>query len=43
VASHQIELTEAELRERMSGNLCRCSAYPSIVAAIRDAVGRGRA
>lgn len=26
----------AEVREWMSGNLCRCSAYPNIVAAIRD-------
>ena len=31
--------TDAEIRERMSGNLCRCSAYPNIVAAIRDAAG----
>lgn len=30
------ELTEAEVRERMSGNLCRCGAYPGIVAAIRE-------
>jgi len=29
--------TEAEIREYMSGNLCRCAAYPNIVAAIRDA------
>ncbi len=29
-------LTEAEIRERMSGNICRCSAYPNIVAAIKD-------
>jgi xanthine dehydrogenase YagT iron-sulfur-binding subunit len=29
-------LTDDEIRERMSGNLCRCSAYPNIVAAIRD-------
>jgi len=29
-------LTEAEISERMSGNICRCSAYPNIVAAIRD-------
>jgi xanthine dehydrogenase YagT iron-sulfur-binding subunit len=28
-------LTDAEIRERMSGNLCRCAAYPNIVAAIR--------
>ncbi|MCW5623852.1 MAG: 2Fe-2S iron-sulfur cluster binding domain-containing protein [Burkholderiales bacterium] len=30
-------LTDEEIRERMSGNLCRCSAYPNIVAAIRQA------
>ena len=29
-------LSDEEIRERMSGNLCRCSAYPNIVAAIRD-------
>lgn len=29
------ELTDEEIRERMSGNLCRCGAYPNIVAAIR--------
>ncbi|WP_225769307.1 2Fe-2S iron-sulfur cluster-binding protein [Inquilinus sp. Marseille-Q2685] len=29
-------LTDAEIRERMSGNICRCAAYPNIVAAIRD-------
>ena len=33
------ELTDAELRERMSGNLCRCSAYPHILQAIRDVAG----
>jgi xanthine dehydrogenase YagT iron-sulfur-binding subunit len=27
--------TDAEIRERMSGNICRCGAYPNIVAAIR--------
>ena len=27
---------EASIREFMSGNLCRCGAYPNIVAAIRD-------
>src|SRR6201991_1476962 len=30
-------LTEAEIRKRMSGNICRCSAYPQIVAAIKQA------
>ncbi len=28
--------SEAEIKERMSGNLCRCGAYPHIVAAISD-------
>lgn len=32
-----VELTEPEIRERMSGNLCRCGAYPNIVAAVREA------
>ena len=32
-------LTDPEIRERMSGNICRCAAYPNIVAAIRDAAG----
>jgi xanthine dehydrogenase YagT iron-sulfur-binding subunit len=31
-------LDAAEIRERMSGNLCRCGAYPNIVAAIADTV-----
>jgi xanthine dehydrogenase YagT iron-sulfur-binding subunit len=31
-----IELTDDEIRERMSGNLCRCGAYANIVAAIRE-------
>jgi len=30
------ELTDHEIRERMSGNLCRCGAYPGIVEAIRS-------
>ncbi|HEV7822842.1 MAG TPA: 2Fe-2S iron-sulfur cluster-binding protein [Burkholderiales bacterium] len=33
------ELTDAEVRERMSGNICRCAAYPNIVAAIRQVAG----
>lgn len=32
-------LSDEEIRERMSGNICRCSAYPNIVAAIRDVAG----
>src|SRR5580698_5898886 len=34
-----ISLTDAEIRERMSGNICRCSAYPQILEAIRDVAG----
>jgi len=36
-----VTLTDAEIRERMSGNICRCGAYPNIVAAVRAARGRG--
>lgn len=36
-------LTVEEVSERMSGNLCRCSAYPNIVDAIMEIAGRGRA
>ena len=32
-----VEMAELEVRERMSGNICRCAAYPNIVAAILDA------
>lgn len=37
LASHSVSLSDREIGERMSGNLCRCAAYPNIVAAIRDA------
>jgi xanthine dehydrogenase YagT iron-sulfur-binding subunit len=33
-----VHLTDAEIRERMSGNLCRCGAYVNIVAAVREVV-----
>ena len=33
------ELSEAEIRERMSGNLCRCGAYNGILDAIMDVAG----
>ncbi|BCJ46930.1 hypothetical protein GCM10010168_35500 [Actinoplanes ianthinogenes] len=33
-------LSDAEIRERMSGNLCRCGAYPNMLPAIREAAGR---
>jgi xanthine dehydrogenase YagT iron-sulfur-binding subunit len=31
-----VQLSDEEIRERMSGNLCRCGAYPNIVAAIKE-------
>jgi xanthine dehydrogenase YagT iron-sulfur-binding subunit len=34
------DLSEAEIRERMSGNLCRCACYPNIVDAIAAAAGK---
>ena len=36
VSAWEIELTEQELKERMSGNLCRCGAYVGICDAIRE-------
>ena len=36
LAAGRVELTDAEIKERMSGNLCRCGAYDGILAAIRD-------
>jgi xanthine dehydrogenase YagT iron-sulfur-binding subunit len=41
VAADAIELSDEELNERMSGNLCRCGAYIGIRAAIRQAFGSG--
>lgn len=35
----RLQVTDDELRERMSGNICRCSAYPQIIAAIKDVLG----
>ena len=37
VSAEKISLSDAEIRERMSGNLCRCGAYANIVPAIREA------
>ncbi|MGF7159226.1 xanthine dehydrogenase YagT iron-sulfur-binding subunit [Rhodoligotrophos appendicifer] len=34
------EATDAEIRERMSGNICRCGAYSNILDAINDVAGR---
>ncbi|MFB8394090.1 (2Fe-2S)-binding protein [Streptomyces yangpuensis] len=38
-----VEPTAPELRERLSGNLCRCGAYPAIVRAVADTVTDGAA
>ncbi|MCW2557949.1 MAG: (2Fe-2S)-binding domain protein [Mycobacterium sp.] len=35
-------LDDGEIRERMSGNLCRCAAYPNILAAITESIGSSR-
>ncbi len=36
----QPQLTSDELRERMSGNICRCGAYSNIIEAINEAAGK---
>lgn len=38
----RIAISGEEIRERMSGNLCRCGAYANIVAAIEDVAAGGR-
>ncbi|MGO1398790.1 MAG: 2Fe-2S iron-sulfur cluster-binding protein [Brevibacterium yomogidense] len=35
-----VDLDDDEIRERMSGNLCRCGAYVGILNAVREATGR---
>jgi xanthine dehydrogenase YagT iron-sulfur-binding subunit len=35
-----VDLSNAEIRERMSGNLCRCACYPNIVDAVAEAAGK---
>lgn len=35
----KLKLSDAEISERMSGNLCRCGAYPNIVAAVQEVHG----
>ena len=39
VQNMSIALSDEEIRERMSGNICRCGAYQNIVAAIRQVAG----
>jgi xanthine dehydrogenase YagT iron-sulfur-binding subunit len=36
VAAHNIDFSDEEIRERMSGNLCRCGAHNGIVEAVRE-------
>jgi len=36
-----VEVSDDEIRERMSGNICRCGAYPNIVAAVRAVYQQG--
>ncbi len=38
--TRRVTLSDEEIRERMSGNICRCGAYPGIVAAIREVSGQ---
>jgi xanthine dehydrogenase YagT iron-sulfur-binding subunit len=37
VTENGVDLTAEEIRERMSGNVCRCGAYANLVAAILEA------
>lgn len=39
VKVHEIEFSDEEIRERMSGNLCRCGAYNGIFDAVRETFG----
>jgi aerobic-type carbon monoxide dehydrogenase small subunit (CoxS/CutS family) len=39
--AHNDKPNEAQIRHAMSGNLCKCAAYPNIIAAIQQAAGRG--
>ena len=42
LAASSIAVSEDEIRERMSGNICRCGAYANIVTAIREVARGGR-
>jgi xanthine dehydrogenase YagT iron-sulfur-binding subunit len=43
LSANTVELTHDEIRERMSGNLCRCGAHNGIVAAIAETFQARRA
>ncbi|MGI9025243.1 MAG: 2Fe-2S iron-sulfur cluster-binding protein [Burkholderiaceae bacterium] len=40
VRASRVAINDAEIRERMSGNICRCGAYPNIVTAIRSVASK---
>ena len=40
--ARNLRLSDEEIRERMSGNICRCGAYPGILAAIKEVQSGGR-
>ena len=40
ISAHELEFSDEEIKERMSGNLCRCGAYVGIVEAIRETFER---
>ncbi|AHY46974.1 Aerobic-type carbon monoxide dehydrogenase small subunit CoxS/CutS-like protein [Rubrobacter radiotolerans] len=42
LAAREVPLTEEEIRERLSGNLCRCAAYSNIVPAVAEVAGEER-
>ncbi|WP_324276393.1 2Fe-2S iron-sulfur cluster-binding protein [Blastococcus brunescens] len=42
LAADEVDLTDDEIRERMSGNLCRCAAYANIVPAVADVARASR-
>ena len=39
--AHNQKPNESDIRHAMSGNLCKCAAYPNILAAIQQAAGKG--
>lgn len=43
VKVHEIEFSDEEIRERMSGNLCRCGAHNGILDAVRETFGEKKA
>jgi xanthine dehydrogenase YagT iron-sulfur-binding subunit len=40
LSAAELDFSDAEIKERMSGNLCRCGAYVGIVEAIRETFGK---